>query len=153
MSIDLEEYHVDQDELLDHQRIRWERVKEAGGGRLELDLIANETAGGKCPSCGAAWEKVEVENRYAEYEYYQPSCRCFGNCDKCGKSLHGVSFPNHPERAYRCPSCGYAGEDRWVLLCHRCGLNATKHTGKYYEYICNSCMSDNKKSRKKALEV
>jgi hypothetical protein len=146
-------YFINQEIMLDHQRIRWDRVKEAGVGRIELALIENESAGGGCPHCKVPWKPVRVKNVYADFEYFVPDCNCYGRCERCGQSLHGVTLPNHPERLYVCPGCGYPGEERWVLLCHVCGQSATKHVGKYYKYVCPDCSNQNKKSKKEALKV
>lgn len=98
-------YFVTQDMVLDHQRERYDRLREAGAGQAETDFVHKETTGGKC-RCGTPWVNVVVKNEFADFEYYDPGCDCYGRCRVCKRSLHGVQIPMSTGR-YKCPSCGY----------------------------------------------
>ena len=74
--------------------------------RLELE-------GGNCPDCSKPWHKVEVRNKMAHFDYYDPSCSCFPRCSECGSSHHravamGVAWAKQPqimEGVTPCPCC------------------------------------------------
>tara|TARA_B100001123_G_C15342930_1_gene1035763 strand:+ start:1003 stop:1428 length:426 start_codon:yes stop_codon:yes gene_type:complete len=63
--------------------------------QLDLGWIKNSTAklmelsadGGDCPKCGAEWELVQVDNKYARFHYFDPSCSCYPRCPRCDASL------------------------------------------------------------------
>jgi hypothetical protein len=69
-----------------------------------------ERKGGPCPVCGRGYIAVEVDNRFARFTYYKPSCRCFRVCGRCGRimvseRLLGLSY---------CTACGM-GKPREVV--------------------------------------
>lgn len=140
-----------QDDILNFQRLRYDRVKEAGAGKLELDLMVNESAGGDCPHCGKAWRAVKVKNDFADYTYYEPVCECYQRCGRCGKSLHGVTLPN--SERYRCPSCGFTGVEVWTYTCAVCGMAHHTEEGKYHAWVCPSCKGKSRKTKRQALEI
>ncbi|MFA5376793.1 MAG: hypothetical protein WC455_13675 [Dehalococcoidia bacterium] len=80
-----------------------------------------ERKGGPCPFCGVPFNKVDVDNRYGKFSYYQPSCRCFKRCD-------WVQFPSGPV-----VGCG-----RWLIAERIVGIN-----------FCTSCTppKDDKKDQ------
>jgi hypothetical protein len=49
-----------------------------------MELAAN---GGDCPKCKTEWELVQVENRYADFHYFDPTCKCYPRCPRCDVSL------------------------------------------------------------------
>ncbi len=91
-----------------------ERSKDLPGELLHL--IAMEVEGGDCPKCGKPWKLIHSHNVaktlqggvhavLTDFDFYRPSCRCFGFCQRCGNSLHrevagGVA-----------PVCGSCGND------------------------------------------
>ncbi len=36
--------------------------------------------GGNCIRCGEGWASVLVNNKYADYTYYRPECKCYPVC-------------------------------------------------------------------------
>ena len=144
---------VTQDHMFEFQRIRWERVKEAGVDRLLLTLIEAESAGGECPHCRKPWKKIEVRNQFASFDYYDPDCHCYERCEKCGMSLHGVTFPNRAPGPYKCPRCSYPGEEQWILLCYQCGQRSTQHVGKYVPWKCPECSGRSRSKKSKELQL
>jgi hypothetical protein len=63
-----------------------------------------EADGGKC-FCGREWRKVEVKNKYADFFYFEPTCRCFPRCVFCGRSLHREWVVSGGQ-VKECTSCG-----------------------------------------------
>lgn len=41
-----------------------------------------ERRGGPCPYCGVQFTRIEVDNKYGKFAYYQPACHCFKVCRK-----------------------------------------------------------------------
>lgn len=67
-------------------------------------LMAMEVEGGECPNCGRPWAMVHVTNKFAEYIYYKPSCKCYPVCPRCKTSMHREMVTGvHP----RCLTCAY----------------------------------------------
>ena len=87
-------------------------LKEAIGGTVlalaeremleEALLVEQDFDGGTCKQCGAPYKEVRVQNKFVEFSYWEPSCRCFPVCPICGRSLHyeGTFGP------FFCRNCG-----------------------------------------------
>jgi len=39
-----------------------------------------ERKGGPCPYCGVEFARVDIDNKFGQFSYYQPACRCFPVC-------------------------------------------------------------------------
>lgn len=70
----------------DHRLFVTEGLVETGYQKLldGPDAVAQaaslERKGGPCPYCGVAFTKLDVDNKFGKFSYYQPSCRCFPVC-------------------------------------------------------------------------
>jgi len=53
-----------------------------------LLLYKLEAAGGLCPVCKKPWQKIIVKERFGEFYYFNPTCRCYPVCKNCGHSMH-----------------------------------------------------------------
>lgn len=51
-------------------------------------LIKLSKDGGKCPICKQEWRHVVVNNRFGDFDYYDPVCRCYPRCKNCGHSMY-----------------------------------------------------------------
>jgi len=69
-----------------------------------------EKDGGKCPECKKPWNKVEVNNVYADFFYYDPDCNCFPRCPECGTSQHREWAVANA--VYECSTCRYQFQAR-----------------------------------------
>lgn len=145
--------HIDNNRMHDMQLALHTKLSNAGAGSEELAFVEQESYGGPC-RCGVEWVKVEVKNVFAQFEYYEPDCRCYPRCQRCksddgtirGKSLHGYVPPKMRNPEYTCPRCGAANPSTWRLTCAWCGIEG-KTTDQYENYICNKCK---KRSGRKA---
>ncbi len=98
--------------LRDHESA-WAKLIEINMERgRELDRAGQEKAaqsiittidGGDCVLCGVAWLPVEVKNRFAEYRYYRPNCKCFPICWQCGTQIIEERIINPGIK--HCPNC------------------------------------------------
>jgi hypothetical protein len=144
---------ITQAKMLEFQRVRYDKVRDAGADKIVLDLMIHEAVGGDCPYCKKPWRKVVVANAVAHYEYYDPDCECYQRCDVCGMSLHGVTFPNREVKKYKCPRCGHTEPQRWRLTCAVCGQSGENHEGRPYRFVCSECKSKSRKSKKEAYDI
>ena len=64
------------------------QMTKRGDSEALTTLVALEAYGGECPECGKLWKKIEVKNHYADFYYFDPTCKCFPRCGRCGTSLH-----------------------------------------------------------------
>ena len=87
----------------EHRIFVTEELVEAGYQRLldGPDPVAQaatlERKGGPCPLCGVQFVRIEVDNKFGKFGYFQPACRCFpvcrhvqvphGSTEGCGRFL------------------------------------------------------------------
>jgi hypothetical protein len=74
------------------------------GNEARSRVIQLRLDGGACIHCGVEWKPVVVDNLFAAYTYYEPSCTCYLRCWHCGyrvvDEVEGVE-----ERIEFCPNC------------------------------------------------
>lgn len=51
------------------------------GHELVARVATLERRGGPCPVCGVPFNLVIVDNKFGQFDYYQPSCRCYKRCE------------------------------------------------------------------------
>jgi hypothetical protein len=96
--------------------------------------VTLERKGGPCPYCGVAFARIEVDNKFGKFSYYQPACRCFpvckhvqlphGTVEGCGRfliteKLAGINYctqcydqpPGTKTKATRVHKRAYGGKD------------------------------------------
>lgn len=144
---------IDHKMLIDCQQSRYERLQAADATQLMLSLILQELSGGACPHCGVPWQKIVVKNALADFEYFDPDCECYPRCKRCGMSLHGIVLPNRHTPGAMCPRCGYAGQDRWIQLCHVCGMRSEQSDVYQDRFVCDDCKRGGRRKRKESYEV
>jgi len=72
----------------EHRVFVTEELVEMGYQRLldGPDAVAQgaslERHGGPCPLCGTQFARIDVDNTFGKFGYYQPACRCFPVCKK-----------------------------------------------------------------------
>jgi hypothetical protein len=52
-----------------------------GGDQVALAATL-ERRGGPCPLCQREFKKIEVDNQFGRFDYFQPSCRCYHICQE-----------------------------------------------------------------------
>lgn len=107
--------YIDGGRLEVTQLRRYDDLRKAGAGVEELSFIELESYGGTC-NCGVGWVRVEVRNTFAQYDYYEPGCRCYVKCYECEQSLHGHVPPKMKNPEYTCPHCGAKNPPTWERL-------------------------------------
>lgn len=69
-----------------HVERGYRKCVAAAGGNLQLIVALElERKGGLCPveTCQTPYKRVEVDNRFGKFTYFQPACHCFKKCDVC----------------------------------------------------------------------
>ena len=66
-------------------------------------VIGLSIDGGDCIRCGVAYTPIQVANMFAEYTYYQPSCKCWPVCWHCRTII--VEGKIIDDGIERCPNC------------------------------------------------
>jgi hypothetical protein len=67
-------------ELVD---VAYRRLVDGMHDQPELVLAAQlESIGGECPVCSKPFLRVDVDNEYGKFHYFQPDCRCFKRCER-----------------------------------------------------------------------
>ncbi|HSA75851.1 MAG TPA: hypothetical protein VLE21_06660, partial [Candidatus Nitrosocosmicus sp.] len=52
------------------------KMKQLGFPEDEIYIAEMEIYGGNCRGCGMGWVKVHVDNIFAKFDYFEPSCNC-----------------------------------------------------------------------------
>jgi len=132
----------------EQKEAKWNMIVEerkrhmiALGKRLKKEIFEKlfdlEMLGGKCPTCGKEWVKIEFNNKFLKGIYYEPSCDCFIQCPECETWLYDKQYE-------------YAGK---LKYCDNCFFKLVEtETGKKRygkEYLTHY----KSKSRKKQLEI
>jgi len=52
------------------------------GGDLVAQGVTLERRGGPCPLCGREFTRIDIDNAYGKFTYYQPACHCYGVCNE-----------------------------------------------------------------------
>ena len=120
---------------------------------VTAEMMQREMGGGPCPMCGVPWQRVEVRNRWGEFAYYDPACTCFPRCPRCGVSFHRFAMPRTGPEKYVCKSCGWRYEQRWGLICRKCGFGYSwVGHGLPQDHVCPECAGKGKKAQQKHRE-
>ena len=111
------------------------------GHTTVAEMISVQIDGGKCYKCHAEFEKVKVNNIFAEFEYYRPTCSCFPTCWHCGKLI--IEEKIKLDNLKYCPNCH-------VNLFEAKGLPTAKSVDKENEYakLIGIQYSENYKGKK-----
>ena len=56
----------------------YQKLLDAPDGVAQAATL--ERKGGPCPFCGVAFGRIEVDNKFGKFAYYQPACHCFKRC-------------------------------------------------------------------------
>ncbi len=88
--------------ILPNEQRRGEDLYRAGITRA-AEAIMKSLTGGKCGTCGAEFERVEVDNLFAKFYYYRPSCNCYPVCQWCGTTF--VEETDQGLTVKICPNC------------------------------------------------
>jgi hypothetical protein len=99
-------------------------ISAARGNTQVILALELERQGGLCPKCDTPWSKIEVDNVFGKFSYFQPNCNCFRRCEHVPvfKALRNGTM----RFAGTSPGCG-----RWLVTE---GLLGIDH--------CTSCNPD-----------
>ena len=62
-------------------------IDAANGDVMIIEALELERKGGPCHYCGVPYKRIDVNNRYGRFSYYQPFCFCYRRCPCCDKIL------------------------------------------------------------------
>jgi hypothetical protein len=62
-------------------------IDGANGNTQIILALELERKGGKCPICDTEYRRIDVDNQYGKFSYYQPFCMCFKRCQVCERLL------------------------------------------------------------------
>lgn len=142
--------NISQDKFEGYQRIAYRRAEPIS--KLHSSMIVLETTGGNCPECGKPWQKIVVDNNYAKFVYYDPTCNCWGRCPDCRVSWHREVTAGSPiSQITKCNSCGWVKYPTYGRLCTACGEGFQTEFKDTYWSKCPDCIS--KDGRKKKEKV
>ena len=72
--------------FIDDEAVERGYRKSIGAANGNTQIILNlemERTGGNCSFCGYPWKKIDVDNPFAKFTYYQPGCHCYKKCQRC----------------------------------------------------------------------
>jgi hypothetical protein len=64
----------------------------ARGNTQLLVALELERKGGPCPLCGTRYAKMDMDNPFGKFTYFEPACYCYKRCDICGRHLVAERF-------------------------------------------------------------
>jgi hypothetical protein len=96
-------------------------IANAGGNTQILTALELERKGGPCPVCGRDYRKIEVDNKYGKFTFYQPSCMCFKQCGSCGRFLVSERLLD----IWHCTSCHPEGLEKKKKKQHKASYTAS----------------------------
>ncbi len=82
------------------------KMQERGVPANVVAVLMVEARGGDCPRCGQPWVAKTTKNRFAEFVWYDPACRCYYRCPACHRSLHELEEAGKLTSDH-CPYCRY----------------------------------------------
>ena len=103
-------------DILPNRKDRSEKFRIVAEGHLDraremheighttiADMILVQIDGGKCFKCGMSFKEVKVDNIFAKFSYYTPTCDCYPSCWHCGKLI--IEEKIKLENIKYCPNC------------------------------------------------
>jgi len=93
--------------------------EEKRGDVAALKALEMERRGGPCHYCGVPFAEVKVNNRYAEFSYFEPACHCYKRCQEIVTEAC-LDDDKNPVPAVRCGRWMVEERFKELSLCIAC---------------------------------